>query len=522
MAKIVFQDEVGQNLNRYLITPTDGSAPFTADLARAADITKQGTPIYKETLDRLVQDEDLAAHASNTTLHVTQADHDKINGAVQGNTKAWVATESIIAGDAWGTRLIIPNFVFSEGCQVTFKAPQPPTDSNPVWANRIVIRRGSDEDDIGEYILSTLTKEPVSSDAWAVGAMVTVTLSSEVVGTWNGSPTAFFKGGAPSVPSIFGTGADGDAVISGTVTLPVTVPHQSIVEKQYKSLIINAGAILKCASWNAGLIIRVQGDCTIHGTIDQSGMAPKTNPQNNYPYPAQLVCGDGGNGGTGEDYYDEYSGGIGGVGMLKRPYGGGYSAGGAGGAGESRTGGNGGDSTDITIDVQDIFVGGILPFVDSSNINGAYGGGGPGGSTWIEGNGWARGGNGGSGPGGNGAMSSPNEKGEQYGGSGGGAGNYGGGVVLLYVGGNLLIDGRILCNGLSGGSAGDTVGTTKSGDGGAGGGAGGGAIYILHRGSYTNTGSLQVNGGAAGAAGTVGTAGTAGGIGSITVIQGDK
>lgn len=58
MARIVFQDEEGQNLNRYLITPTDGSAPFLADLTRAATITHQGTPYNKEVGDHFLQVED--------------------------------------------------------------------------------------------------------------------------------------------------------------------------------------------------------------------------------------------------------------------------------------------------------------------------------------------------------------------------------------------------------------------------------------------------------------------------------
>jgi len=60
MAKITIQNEEGQNLNRYLITPTDGGTPFTADLARAANITKQGTPFSPETMAYYVQDEDIA------------------------------------------------------------------------------------------------------------------------------------------------------------------------------------------------------------------------------------------------------------------------------------------------------------------------------------------------------------------------------------------------------------------------------------------------------------------------------
>lgn len=445
-------------------------------------------------------------------------------GAVQGNTKAWVATEAT-AGDSWATDIVVPNFLFSEGCTVTYKAPQSPTESNPAWANRLQIRHESGGTIIGVYALSTLNKEPLPADIWTTGAMVTVTLSNEVVSTWGNLPTAFFKGGAPSVPSIFGTGADGDAVISGTVTLPVEVPHQSIVEKNYKSLIINAGAILKCASWNAGLILRVQGDCTIHGTIDQSGLAPKTNPQNNYPYPAQLVCGDGGDGGNtgyGHELANKF---LGGTGMLKRTYGGGYGAGGAGGGGGGHElnyytddGGKGGDSTNITIDTpdSDLFKGGTASG-DNGNP-GTYGGGGSGGGGVAKDGTSGIGGAGGAEAGANGRVSSENS-----GAGGGGAGNYGGGVVLLYVGGNLLIDGRILCNGLSGGNGGNRAYYNDDGAGGGGGGAG--AIYILHRGTYTNTGALQVNGGAAGATGSAGIGarpGNAGGIGSITVIQGDK
>lgn len=60
MAKITIVNEEGQNLNRYLITPTDGSTPFTADLARAANITKQGTPFDPDTMGHYTQTEDIA------------------------------------------------------------------------------------------------------------------------------------------------------------------------------------------------------------------------------------------------------------------------------------------------------------------------------------------------------------------------------------------------------------------------------------------------------------------------------
>ena len=380
-------------------------------------------------------------------------------GAVQGNTKAWVATEvsTSLFADQW--KLTIPNFAFSEGCQVTFKAP---LDAAINYSTMEYFRININSDDDNGYVFRTLNHEILTGDEWHKGAMITVILSSEKAIEDRYTGTAFFKGGAPSVPSIFGTGADGDAVISGTVTLPVEVPHQSIVEKNYKSLIINAGAILKCASWNAGLILRVKGDCTIHGTIDQSGMAPKTNPQNNYPYPAQLVCGDGGNGGDGEDGSggNGKSGGVGGIGMLKRPYGGGYGAGGGGTSSERDVGGKGGDSTNITVDVQNIFVGGVSTVDTSRNpytyksSPGTYGGGGSGAPAEGYDNGYYLGGNGGNGAGGTGGKGT---SGYRTSGAGGGAGNYGGGVMLLYVGGDLLIDGSILCNGLNGGNGGITA-----------------------------------------------------------------
>lgn len=334
----------------------------------------------------------------------------------------------------------------------------------------------------------------------------------------------FFRSGAATVPSIFGNGSDGDVVISGTVTLPVPVPHQSIVEMQYKSLTINAGATLKCASWNAGLIIRVQGDCTIHGTIDQSGLAPKTNPDNNYPYPTQLVCGNGGRGGNGDKGTNGSEGGIYGNGMLKRAYGGGYGGGGGGGGGGGSsasgtgTGGAGGDSTGITINTPNIWVGGSAGVTGTPNGgNGSYGGGGGGG----------RGRAGASGGSGNGGDGSYGSGGGDIGAGGGGNGAYGGGVLLLYIGGNLTIDGSIKANGNNGGGGGAAGYPTYNGNyggGGGGGAGGGGAIYIYHKGIYMNTGTLQVNGGNGGNKGsTVGQSGSldgiAGGVGSITVIQ---
>lgn len=439
--------------------------------------------------------DDLEQHKADTAAHISTAAHTRIgtvnNLAVPDGAKnlTFLATADLADGDTWTI------------------------NGNLVTA---VLQNGE-----------ALPGELFKAGCWVTG----VRLSDD--GT-----QLFFRAGASTVPSIFGNGSDGDAVISGTVTLPVPVPHQSIVEKQYKSLTINAGAILKCAAHNAGLIIRVQGDCIIHGTIDQSGLAPKTNSQNTYPYPAQLICGNGGNGGAGGNYgtygnADYGSGGTAGTGMLKRPYGGGYSGGGGGGGAKyqdyfSSQSANGGSSTGSSVSISNIFVGGSgatsrTASTSSAATAGTYGGGGGGGA----GNGTQSTAIGNGGAGGNGAGSNGGTGGGNYGSGGGGAGNYGGGVILLYVGGNLIIDGSIKANGLDGGAGGNAYSASNLGvaGGGSGGGAGGGAIYVYHKGTYTNTGIMQVNGGNYGQRGKGGSEGynggfgSAGGVGSITVIQ---
>ena len=461
-----FYNQIAADLAQFKSTQ---QADFEVWLDSIKDILDDNTAGNLLNMINAVSD-DLEQHKSDTAAHITTAIHTRIgtvnNLAVDPGAKnlTFLATADLVDGDTWTIN--------------------------------------------GTAVTATLQNgEPVPGELFKAGCWVTgVRLSDD--GT-----QLFFRAGAATVPSIFGNGSDGDAVIDGTVTLPVPVPHQSIVEMQYKSLTINAGATLKPATFNAGLIIRVKGDCTIHGTIDQSGLAPKTNQNNNYPYPAQLVCGDGGNGGNGKAGTNGKDGGTGGVGMLKRSYGGGYGGGAGAGGGQgtylSGIGGNGGSSTGITISTSDIFKGGLGATASSQNgadgvLGGGAGGGKGGGST---------GGNGGDGgTGGGSAGNSGTTVNSSAGGAGAGAGNYGGGVVLLYIGGRLVIDGTIKCNGLNGGAGGKTS-LSPYGDGGDGGGGGGGAIYILHRGTYTNTGVLQVNGG---------TGGNAGGVGSITVIQQDK
>lgn len=109
-----------------------------------------------------------------------------------GNNKTWYAT-AVQGAYSDQYALTIPNFVFSEGCQIVFKAPSNASSGTNLDWWRILINGGN------EYSIRTLSRAAVDSDAWSMNAMLTVQLSSEVIqlnmsgdGT-NG--TAFFKSG---------------------------------------------------------------------------------------------------------------------------------------------------------------------------------------------------------------------------------------------------------------------------------------------------------------------------------------
>lgn len=324
----------------------------------------------------------------------------------------------------------------------------------------------------------------------------------------------------------FGDGSDGPLYIRAgqTVVLPVAVPDQSIVQKNYTNVTIEYGGTLKCSAPNAGLILRVQGDCNILGTIDQRAMAPVTNPNNLYSYPPELRCGRGGDGGglfgtsvsvnDGQLPPQDRVRFLGGRSMPARKYGGGFSGGGAGHTVDSNylmthagaahpnwpSGGNA-DAMDIMS--QDLFKGG-QPF--SSSATGKYGiagnpginGGGGGGYLYAsEQPAQSSGGGTGAGADGSRTIYIPRYNGKIIWGGSGGAGNRGGGVILIYCK-NLAVgtSGRLDCRGGNGGKYSqayhwhsyeyggpDGEGSTNWGEfeqasGACGGGAGGGGLFI--------------------------------------------
>lgn len=130
---------------------------------------------------------DINAHGNETTAHITTAEREKWNGGIvtpaertkwngkaDGNNAVWVATSTIADGiysnDTW--HLTIPNFVFTEGCQVTFI---PTTKASGSSANNITING------VRSFALRTLTSKTIGKDSWEPNVAVTVVLSSILV-----------------------------------------------------------------------------------------------------------------------------------------------------------------------------------------------------------------------------------------------------------------------------------------------------------------------------------------------------
>ena len=130
----------------------------------------------------------LTAHTGDTGIHVNAAKQTMWNNKANGNSATWVATAVTDPDSNNSSRLTIPNFVFTEGCQVTFKAITKPISNNPwfsllcggVW-----------------YAVRDSRGNLLDEDAWIVGANVTVTLTAQSFNPPQaGWRTAFFKGGA--------------------------------------------------------------------------------------------------------------------------------------------------------------------------------------------------------------------------------------------------------------------------------------------------------------------------------------
>lgn len=333
-----------------------------------------------------------------------------------------------------------------------------------------------------------------------------------------------------------------------------TVPNKSgsydgdMVVKQYSSMTINNGDTVTTDQPCKGLMILVQGNCTINGTLSMKARGPSTNPT--------------ASGGSDNNTVDANG--------LRMPF---ATSGGSSSLSASNTlfNGCGNDARSVIANFKTIASsgniitlvrqganGGSAPGsqqnvggVGSNGSTGQTGGGGAGGRGWTatSGNGsygsCFAGGSGGGGSNGNtensgvnatawagaGGRGATDHSAATSGGAGNPAGandttsgsataseNGVGGLIILIVGGNLTI-------GASGSitTVGSVTGNCTGGNQwhATGGGSGGGNIVIVHRGSYTNNGTVTANGGQSGTvnANQYARRGGAGGNGSIQTLQ---
>jgi hypothetical protein len=112
-----------------------------------------------------------------------------------------------------------------------------------------------------------------------------------------GSYGAQGRFGRTLAANFFGSGADGAAVISSNTNLTVLNKIGSydgdMVVRQYSSLTINSGATLTTDQPCRGLLIYVDGDCTINGTLSMDGRGAYANPTVSGASDANAVSANG-------------------------------------------------------------------------------------------------------------------------------------------------------------------------------------------------------------------------------------
>lgn len=142
---------------------------------------------------------DINAHGNDATMHVTMAERAAWGGKANGNNAVWTATSVAISDGDHGYTLTVPNFILTNGCQVTFKSPNDVQETQWLW---VTINSGN------LYAVRTVGQEILPAAAWKVNSMVTLTISvtdpfyvGDGVGGRNGY--AFFKGGSGSIKEMF-------------------------------------------------------------------------------------------------------------------------------------------------------------------------------------------------------------------------------------------------------------------------------------------------------------------------------
>lgn len=310
----------------------------------------------------------------------------------------------------------------------------------------------------------------------------------------------------PTAINYWGDGSDGDVTISADTTIASNTGNDddSIAEKHYSSLTIDAGDTLSFEDRVKMAIIYVDGDCTINGTlkIDYMGASGadagdlllyryKAAATSSGTHSSLLPAGDDLDGGAGiEEYKSEATTGAGGAGSVgigngsdggtaaEATGGGGGGSGqcngataGNGGAGTAYSGGSGGAGTvyapcsaaGTPNGSATAGAGGTITAFCGANRAGVAGAGHPSGTTKL-------------GAGVSVIAAS----------TGGGAG-----VLFLCVKGDLTIGAAGIVS-ADGGISDETNASVYAAGGGS---AGGGRVFALHAGTITNNGTIRANGG---------------------------
>jgi hypothetical protein len=332
----------------------------------------------------------------------------------------------------------------------------------------------------------------------------------------------------------FGDGSDGDLVVSSNTNLSSTQDGDMVV-KQYRSLTVQTGKTLSVANRCKGLLIYVQGNLTLSGTISMTGKGASVNPttagvsSSGIRLPMfktgsteTLLAADFSGCGAaaiaavanhqnidanGKIYVIERTGNNGGSSVTGAgstgSSGGNKSGGGGSGAGGGLGSGAGAAGTCFSGGA-----GGGAQYTDwlNSACNGVANGG-AGGIGYLRGvydGGVYSAGGGAGNPGG----VAGNAAGQGYANDGE---DGTGGVIIILVGGDVTIEatGIVEADGKNGGY--------ESYYGGGGGASGGGASILLYSGSLTNSGVVRANGGTGGQNGSHGSVGGNGGAGLVVL-----
>jgi hypothetical protein len=505
-ASLTLQSNDADGVYQITLTGTGNTAPTFAGYSVATPWQTAASISLGKLLSK-------AADADGDTLTVTAAGPNSAQGGtavLQSGSILYTPPANFSGSDTFSVTLADPHGATVSGTVTVGVAPNPTSGGVGVNPPQITML-GNGDASVGSQGIpgrTYMVQRSTDLSYWTtIGT--TVAASNGVVTFIDENPppgSAFYRlGRNVPVMNFWGDGSDGPMITSGNVSL-ASVQDGDVVVKQYTNLTINAGHTLTTQTRCRGLVIYVNGDCTINGTLSMTARGANVNPTLANSIPATGIrlarfkfganetlsasdLGGTGAGGVGSQWRAAEAGqlGIAGNGRI-------YTIAREGGAGAI------GISNGI----------GTFAGADGLTVANGSGGGGAGGvtnrGTGGDG-GWGTCFSGGSGGGGsaNSFVYAKGGNGSSIGGAGGtaiegaggGAGNPGGvgsgygtngengtgGLLVLLVRGTLTVgpSGAIRSDGSAGGNV-------------NGGGSGGGRVVILHAGSAAIGGAVTAQG----------------------------